>query len=139
MATFSTFIESLDPDGRGKRFEYFVKWFLQNEPAWASQVEKVWLFREYPDRWGPDLGTDLVFKHKNGETWAVQAKHYDPSYYIKKTDVDSFLTDSNRSIVDKRLLIATTDHLGPNARSACSGQEKPVVLFMRYHFEHAGD
>lgn len=135
MTAFSTFIETFESDG--KLFEVFVKWFLQNDPAWASQVEKIWLWQEYPDRWGPDLGIDLVFRHKNSEIWAVQAKCYLPDYYIKKSDIDSFLTESNREGIDKRLLIATTDHLGRNAKSTCKGQEKPVVLFMRYDLEHS--
>ena len=76
MVTFSEFLSSLDPDSgrRGKQFEHFIKWFLKNDPEWATQVDQVWLWEEYPDSWGRDCGIDLVFKHKNGENWAVQAK-----------------------------------------------------------------
>ena len=82
MATFDEFYKSLDPDSgiRGKQFEKFVKWFLKTDPVWKSQVEEVWLWDEYPDRWGPDCGIDLVFKHKNGKTWAVQSKCYSPEH-----------------------------------------------------------
>ena len=52
--------------------------------------------------------------------WAVQAKHYDPAYAIKKADVDSFLSESSRPEFTYRLLIATTDHLGADARSGRS-------------------
>jgi predicted helicase len=74
MATFSEFLSSFNLDNtKGTQFEYFVKWFLKNDPEWSTQVDEVWLWDEYPDRWGPDCGVDLVFRHKNGETWAVQA------------------------------------------------------------------
>jgi len=73
MATFEEFIASIQADGNdGKAFEHFCKWFLLNDPYWKTQVDKAWLFSEWPDRWGPDNGIDLIFKHKNGEMWALQ-------------------------------------------------------------------
>jgi superfamily II DNA or RNA helicase len=139
MANFSEFLANLDPDvqKRGKQFEHFVKWFLKNEPKWATQVEQVWLWDEYPQSWGRDCGIDLVFKHKNGENWAVQAKCYAPTTSITKADVDSFISESNREGIDKRLLITTTDLIGANARQVCDAQEKTVTRFMLSHFEDA--
>ena len=88
MATFTQFIKSLDSDKarRGNQFEHFVKVFLKKAPEWSTQinVNEIWLWNDWPGRWGPDCGIDLVFKHKNGETWAVQAKCYDQQYSIKK-------------------------------------------------------
>jgi predicted helicase len=54
---FSDFYDSLDPDPgkRGKQFEYFVKWFLKADPEWATQVDQVWLWDEWPGRWGCGL------------------------------------------------------------------------------------
>ena len=125
MANFSDFYQSLhvDPAKRGRQFEQFVKWFLKNEPEWSTQVDEVWLWDEYPGRWGADCGIDLVFTHRNGETWAVQAKCYSPEHHITKHDVDTFLSESSRQGIDKRLLIATTDHLGANAKQVCDAQE----------------
>ena len=74
MATFSKFLKSIYRDGNdGKQFERFVKWFLMHDPEWSTQVDKVWIWDGYPNEWGNhlDLGTDLIFKHKNGELWAV--------------------------------------------------------------------
>ena len=64
MASFSQFLNSFDPETKGKQFEVFVKWFLKNDPEWSTQVDQIWLWDEYPERWGPDCGIDLVFKHK---------------------------------------------------------------------------
>jgi len=48
MASFNEFLGSLDTDAgkRGKQFEHFVKWFLKNDPEWATQVDQVWLWDE---------------------------------------------------------------------------------------------
>jgi superfamily II DNA or RNA helicase len=134
---FSNFYASLDPDPlkRGKQFEHFVKWFLKADPEWATQVEQMWLWDEWPGRWGADCGIDLVFQHKNGDHWAVQAKCYSPDYDITKHDVDKFLSESNRPSIKHRLLIATTDRIGANAKQVCDAQEKSVVRFLLSDFE----
>src|SRR5262245_28360463 len=118
VASFPEFLATFDPDRgkRGRQFEHFVKWFLKNDPEWATQVDEVWLWSEYPRQWGRDCGIDLVFKDKIGGIWAVQAKCYSPDYEITKSDVDKFLSESNRKEINHRLLISTTDRIGPNAR-----------------------
>ena len=139
MATFFELYRSLDvdPSKRGKQFEHFTKWFLKNDPEWSTQVDQIWLWEEYPERWGVDCGIDLVFQHKNGESWAVQAKCYSPNHDITKHDVDKFLSESNRKGIDKRLLIATTDRIGKNAMQVCEAQEKNVVRFLLSDFERS--
>ncbi len=137
MSSFEIFINSFEPKKKGSQFEYFVKWFLKNDPKWITQVDEVWLWEEYPERWGPDCGIDLVFRHKNGEIWAVQAKCYDNNYSITKKDVDTFLSESNRKDIHKRLLISTTDQIGKNARQVCKAQEKPVILYLYRDFDKA--
>jgi predicted helicase len=67
----------------------------------------------------------------------VQAKCYSPDYDITKHDVDKFLSESSRSSISKRLLIATTDGIGANAKQVCDGQEKPVVRYLLSNFESA--
>jgi predicted helicase len=139
MASFSHFLATLDRDTRirGTQFEHFVKWFLKNDPEWATQVDQVWLWNEYPGQWGRDCGIDLVFRDKTGASWAVQAKCYSPDYEITKSDVDKFLSESNRKTINHRLLIATTDRIGANARQVLDGQEKTVVRYHLTHFENA--
>jgi predicted helicase len=139
VATFLELYQSLniDPLRRGKQFERFAKWFLKNDPEWSTQVDQVWLWEEYPKRWGIDCGVDLIFQHKNGETWAVQAKCYSSNHDITKHDVDKFLSESNRAGIDKRLLIATTDRIGKNAIQVCEAQEKTVVRFLLSDFERS--
>jgi predicted helicase len=116
LASFTNFIQSIRTDGNdGKAFEVFSKWFLKNDPEWSTQVDEVWLWDEWPDKWGPDCGIDLVFRHKNGETWAVQSKCYDSNYPVTKKDMDTFLSESNRALIHKRLLLTSTDLMSANA------------------------
>jgi superfamily II DNA or RNA helicase len=148
MATFSKFLKSIYQDGRkaegynhfiGKEFEVFVKWFLKHDPVWRTQVDKVWLWDEYPDKWGnhKDLGTDLIFKHIDGELWAVQAKCYLPTTGISMSHVDSFISDSNQKSISKRLLITSTNKLGLNAKEKILRQndDRPVTTYLRTDFE----
>ena len=56
MAKFIKFLETFDPDvyRKGMQFEVFVKRFLKNDPYWSSQVDQIWLWDEWPGRWGRD-------------------------------------------------------------------------------------
>ena len=119
----------------GKAFEHFCKWFLENDPLWKTQVEQVWLWDEWPENWGRDKGIDLIFKHRNGQIWAVQAKCYDEAYNITKADVDKFLSESNRPVIHTRILMGTTNGLGTNAIEVMEGQEKPVKRYLLDDFE----
>lgn len=81
MASFDQFITSLRAEfgeqDAGKKFEVICKWFLEKDSELSKTVEKVWLWDDYPNKWQrQDLGTDLVFRDKDGLIWAVQVKCY---------------------------------------------------------------
>lgn len=128
---------SPDPNTKGKQFEKITQWFLQNEPEWQAKIEKVWLWADYPDKWGVDRGIDLVCQFKDGTLWAVQAKCYHADYALKKADIDSFLSESNRQQISGRILIATTNQLGSGAAQVIKAQEKPTVCILLSHLEQA--
>jgi len=121
---------SLNPKTKGDEFELLARWYLENEPEYASIVEQVWLWDEWPGRWGSDAGIDLVVKTRHDTLWAVQAKAYDPDYSVTKRDLDSFLSESSRADFDFRLLMATTDRIGGTASRTLTGQDKPVGSLM---------
>ena len=75
-----TDLAQLDEDnvGRGRQFERVCKWFLTNEPLYKHQVRRVWLWNDWPGRWGADTGIDLVVEDREGGLGA-EAKAYDPS------------------------------------------------------------
>ena len=137
MATFEEFYHSLPEDSnrRGEVFErIFIPWFLRTDPEWSTKVKEIWLWDEYPERWGKDCGIDLVYEDQQGNHWAVQSKCISPDREISKAEIDSFLSESNDVRIHGRLLIASTDGIGKNALQVIERQEKQVVCFLREHF-----
>jgi len=110
---------------------------MLNAPEYRSRIQRVWLWSEWPDAWGRDAGIDLIAEESDGGLWAIQAKLYDPAYAIKQADVDSFLSESARFDFAYRLLIATTDRLGPTARKTLDNQRRPVGYLLRSQLELA--
>ena len=101
-------------------------------------MDQVWHFEEYPDKWQTtDLGTDLVFKDKQGEIWAVQVKCFDEKYSTKKDDMNSFLADSGRKQVSRRLWLQSTNRIETKALQTSKDQEKPVIFFNLNDFREA--
>ncbi len=131
-STFSDLLRALDPrpEVRFREFERICKWFLTNDPLYQHQVRRVWLWDEWPGRWGADAGIDLVVEDRAGGLWAVQAKAYDPQYSVTKADVDTFLSESSRPEFSYRLLIATTNRVGHTARRTIAAQEKQAGLLL---------
>lgn len=106
---------------RGHAFERLCRTLLREHPLYAGRFSDVWMWDDWPLRWGRDVGIDLVAREHGGKLWAIQAKAYAPEYWIKKADIDSFLAAAARPCFDVRLLIASTDRLGPNALTALHG------------------
>ena len=74
VGTFDDLLSRLDADDRvrGKQFEHVCKWYLQTDPVYVDLFDKVWLWKEWPDRWKEtEAGIDLVAKHKDGTLWAL--------------------------------------------------------------------
>ena len=130
MATLAELLQTLpEPvQARGRAFERVCQWYLLHSPLYAAQLKRVWLWADWPERWGADAGIDLVAETHSGELWAVQAKAYAPETTITKASVDSFLSESARSVFSFRLLLGTTDAIGHNARQAFQGQQIPGAL-----------
>jgi len=133
MATFEEF-RSTFPSGsneKGESFEVFLcEWLFKNHPSLNSQFKRVWRFSDWPGAWSQkDIGTDLIAEDYHGRICAIQAKFYREQSTIPKADIDSFLSDTNRAVIDYRLLVATTDGIGANALVTMRGQEKAVQSF----------
>lgn len=130
LALIDTF--SADNHARGVQFEKLCKWILETHPLYKSKLETVWLWDDWPGRWGKDCGIDLVAQDNDGKIWAIQSKCYASHNSVTKHDVDSFLSESSNDAIDQRLLIATTDRMGANARGVIDRQHsmKPVNQLM---------
>ena len=122
-----------DADGTsfGRDFEWLCKWYLENAPLYRGKFRKVWRWGEWPDRWGRDCGIDLVAETTDGDLWAVQCKAVSPEHAVTKAEIDSFLSESNRKQIAYRLLIATTDNIGPNALRTIENQARHASVVLR--------
>ena len=131
MATFDQFIASLERDfgeqGKGKPFEVFCKWFLENDPEWSAMIDKLWLWDYYPDKCQrQDLGANLVFRDNEGLIWAVKAKCHSEHRTTSKGGLNSFLASTGRKEVDRLLWTKTSDKMEARAEKSITGQDKRV-------------
>lgn len=131
------FNESTSTTDKGTRFERFVQSFLQKDPTWSDQFEQVWMWEDWPERRGHDLGIDLVARRRDGGLTAIQCKFYDPSRSLQKANIDSFLSDSGRGGFTERIIVSTTPHWGRNAEEAIRGQSIPVRRLGLDDFENS--
>lgn len=115
----------------GRGFEWLCKWYLENAPLYRGLFRKVWRWADWPDRWGRDCGIDLIAETTDGSLWAIQCKAVSPQHHVSKSEVDSFLSESNRREISYRLLIATTDEVGHNARRTIENQSLHASLVLR--------
>jgi superfamily II DNA or RNA helicase len=122
---------------RGKQFERLVKWWLTQDPIWSRKIKTVWLWDEWPDYPGRDIGIDLVAEMTDGTLCAVQAKCFDENRDIPKSDLDSFISAASPRTFQHRLLVATTDGLSANAKRMLADQH--VVRVMRSDLESSLD
>jgi superfamily II DNA or RNA helicase len=126
-----------EPVHRGRQFEKVCQWFLRNAPVYAGTVRRVWLWDEWPGRWGPDAGIDLVAEDHAGRLWAIQAKAFARHRQITKSDLNTFLAESARAEFGFRLVIGTTDRISPLAARTMAAQEKPVGQLLLSDLEAA--
>ncbi len=115
---------------KGKTFEHLVKWLLQNDPRFTAifATPNIYLWADYPNRWGPDNGIDLIATDKTGQTWAIQAKAWDPDRALNKAAIDSFLAESSRKEIQARMVITTAVEQTTQLTQSLAAQEKRVTV-----------
>ena len=123
MATFAELRDRLSPDvhKRGKQFERVCKWLLETDPRYANRLSKVWLWDDWPGRWGPDCGIDLVAEDRDGKKWAIQARcHLLPSMPVfTSTKRKNLLTQvwyEVSKFIDHLLCVTVLKHQSINLR-----------------------
>ena len=119
--------ESVDTRQQGTRYERAVKWFLENDPAWSSRLDGVWLWADAPTNGGDkgDYGIDLVAHDStDGTYWAIQAKCYSKNKLAEK-DVATFLGFAGIHDTYQHLMIADTTPGGwtGNLAKVVSGED----------------
>lgn len=117
---------------KGTYFERLAVAFLSHDPVQVEQYESVKPYKEWAvsQGWdGRDTGIDLVAKLRDEEGFAaIQCKFYDPSYRIRKEDIDSFISASGKKPFRRRVIIDTTERQwSENAETMIRGQDIPTI------------
>src|SRR5690606_29795897 len=55
---------SSDERAKGRMFERLIANYLVKDPQYGDLLQDVWLWEEWPDRWGADVGIDLVARER---------------------------------------------------------------------------
>lgn len=103
---FEDWIEDHRRDGDA--FERLSLRYLRTQ----SNVSEAWLWDDYPERTGADMGIDIVVHTRDGEKWAVQCKNYSKS--VAWADIATFVGASSEGYT-RRVLMTTAGKLTSNA------------------------
>ncbi len=140
MTTLQTLLDEFTEATRnnrdkGTQFEKLIASYLMTDPQYADRLSEVWLWSEWPNRWGSDDGIDLVARERGtGEYWAIQCKFFDPASTLDKGGIDSFLAASGKQFSTNdgtfgfttRLIVSTTDKWSSKAEKTLEAQTVPV-------------
>lgn len=121
---------------KGTAFEKLMCGYFLNEPIYTSQINDVWMWKDFPYRDAiSDIGIDLVAQTMNDEFWAIQCKFYEEDTIVSKADVDSFLSASSKRFYynniltsfSARIIVSTSSKYGKNAEAILENQNPPVA------------
>ena len=119
---------------KGKNFElYFkqiIKEFFSKSPKYKSTIEKVYLWSEWKNNWGQDIGIDLVAQTSDKEFIAIQCKFHTKETKLSKGDLEGLLAVSNKKFNDngqeknftRSYLVTTSQDITTNAEKATENQ-----------------
>lgn len=119
----------------GTSFENLIKVYFENEPLYKQKFKNVWMWGEWPYKWGQDSGIDLVAEDFEENFYAIQCKFFSKNHQIKKDDIDSFFTESGRKFETKvkpkksfigRIIVSTSDNWSTLAEKSLDEQTIPV-------------
>ena len=100
--------EAENPFAQGRKFERLIKAALSRHPGiYGDRFQQVWLWDEWPDKDGGDIGIDLVAQERDGGYCAIQCKFFAPTSPVPKKQIDSFLAASERRPFTARLIVNT--------------------------------
>ncbi|MFL2630460.1 MAG: DEAD/DEAH box helicase family protein, partial [Thermodesulfobacteriota bacterium] len=116
-----------EPKIRGKNFEPYAKWFLENDSVYKKTFKKVWLWDDWPGKWGPDDGIDLIAEDYEGRIWSIQSKNYAENNIIKN-GIDSFGFQSSHKDIYGMYLLTTSDNISPNSLRQMHNSEKDFLI-----------
>ena len=123
--------------GKGRLFERLIRAYLLEDPFYNKRFSEVYLWGEWaelrPEFDGVDLGIDLVAVERNGGFCAIQCKCYAEDKQVSKSDLDSFISYSNRQPFTTRIFVDTGRKWSKNLLKAIDGVEPPCQRISSAH------
>ena len=115
--------------GKGRLFERLIRAYLLEDPFYNKRFSEVYLWGEWaenqPGFTRADLGIDLVAIERSGGVCAIQCKCYAEDKRVSPTDIDSFITYSNRQPFTARIFVDTGKSWTTNLLKKLDGLEPP--------------
>ncbi len=115
--------------GKGRLFERLIRAYLLEDPFYKKRFSEVYLWAEWaanqPGFTRTDLGIDLVAIERNNGICAIQCKCYAEDKRISKSDIDTFISQSNRQPFTARIFVDTGKSWSKNLLKAIDGLEPP--------------
>ncbi len=123
--------------GKGRLFERLIRAYLLEDPFYKNRFSEVYLWTEWaelrPDVDGVDLGIDLVAIERDGGVCAIQCKCYADDKRVSKSDIDTFISQSNRQPFTARIFVDTGRSWSANLLKAIDGLEPPCQRISAAH------
>ncbi|MCX8500085.1 MAG: DEAD/DEAH box helicase family protein, partial [Alphaproteobacteria bacterium] len=116
--------------GKGTDFESATRTLISFDPEFKAKYRSVMTFVQFAKQNrldGRDRGIDLIALDHSGYPTAIQCKFYDPSTRLQKSDIDSFLAESGKSLYAARILV-TTAPLSESAERAVENQPNFSII-----------
>ena len=114
-----------DPGERGRQFEPLVVEVLSTDRAFRTRFKRVWRWRDWPGRDGPDNWCDIVAERVDGELTAIQCKCYEPTSKLYQAHLDSFLARDDARF-DELMVVSTSVDWSQNLLRKLSNRKTPV-------------
>ena len=115
---------------KGTYFEELIQCYLRNEPKYSELYDRVWTYAAWARDQGKDArdtGIDLVAKTRDTDEYhAIQCKLYGEGHQVRKSDIDSFFTESGKAPFVHRIIVASTNNWSVHAKAALEDQQPPV-------------
>ena len=123
--------------GKGRLFERLIRAYLLEDPLYKKRFSEVYLWSEWaqlrPEFDGVDLGIDLVARERDGGYCAIQCKFYAEDKRVSKSDIASFISESNRKPYTARMFVDTGKNWSKNLLKAIDGLEPPCQRISAAH------
>ncbi|WP_406547672.1 type ISP restriction/modification enzyme [Succinimonas sp.] len=122
----------------GTKFETLIRSWLTRDEAYRDLFSKVMTYadwaREHPELTvnARDIGIDLVgVNAEDPNTFtAIQCKMYEEGHTVSKREIDSFISNSDKTYFTRRFIVATNkdNDWSDNLKNSFAGKQIPITL-----------